>query len=467
MMFNKLKRKRIRKYLTESSPESLLSGIPGKVIAAYQRAFNNSAAYRKLMEDRSIQPGEIKTMEDFREKVPVIDKNIFFTAFPFNEFIAPADFRNIKNVMTSSGFSGKFAYGADLKKGSKNARFFVDTALDLLFNACQKKTFLINATPMGVHVETSLPLAETSVRSDMVIALLQKVSPHYDQTIVIGDPYFIKKLVEEGCEAGIDWKKLNLSLILGQDWFPESLRSYLASRIDIDPDRDSDRFILATMGLTELGLNVFHETPETVRIRRMAQQDVRLREELFGKERKACGYLFHYYPMRFYIEESSEGALVFTTLSKSSVIPLIRYCSGDCGRLVSYDHLANLLAGFKLDHLRPFLKLPLTTMSGRASNYLNLNDIRLYPEDLKLGLFEDAEAASRTTGYFVLSVDQGVPVIQLQLKPGLSPSGSLRNMFSKAFQQYVATELKITLYRYFEFPYGMELNYEKKFLNII
>jgi phenylacetate-CoA ligase len=466
-MFNNLKRKRIRNYLTGSSPESLLSGIPGKVIAAYQRAFNNCAAFRKLMEDQSIRPGEIKTMEDFRERVPVIDKNSFFTAFPFNEYIAPTDFRNIKNVMTSSGFSGKFAYGADLRKSSKNARFFVDTALDLLFNTCYKKTFLINCTPMGVHVETSLPLAETSVRSDMAIALLQKVSPFYDQTIIIGDPFFLKKLVEEGCEAGINWKKLNLSLVLGQDWFPESLRSYLATRIDINPDRDSDRYILATMGLTELGLNVFHETPETVRIRRMAQQDDRLREELFGKERKACGYLFHYYPMRFYIEESIEGALLFTTLSKSSVIPLIRYCSDDCGWLVSYNHLAHLLADFKLDHLKPSLKLPLATMSGRASNYISLNDIKLYPEDLKLGLFEDGETASRTTGYFVLSVEEGVPVVQVQLKPGLAPSGSLRKIFSMAFQRHVAPELKINLYRYYEFPYGMELNYEKKFLNIM
>jgi phenylacetate-CoA ligase len=341
----------------------------------------------------------------------------------------------------------------------------VDTALDLLFNTARKKTFLINCTPMGVHIETSLPLAETSVRSDMAIAMLKKVSGYYDQTIIIGDPFFLKKLVEESCEAGILWKKLGVSLVMGQDWFPETLRTYLAGLMEMDPEATTDRKILATMGLTELGLNIFHETPETVKIRRMAQRDAELRHQLFGTQKTACGYLFHYYPMRFFVEEHNDGSLLFTTLSKSAVIPLIRYDSGDCGKLVSYNDLVQLLSRFRLEYLNPRLKLPLATMTGRVTNFQQWGNYKIYPEDLKLGLYEVEDAARQTTGYFILSSQQEIPVIDIQLKPGLAPSAGLSNLFSDAFQRYVKPELAIKLHRYNDFPYGMELNYEKKFLN--
>jgi len=465
-MINNLKRKWIRRYLTTSDPDSLVSGSAGKAVSAFHRAVKKSEAYRRIMEVQSIRPGEIKSPDDFSKRVPVTDKNNFFSVFPLNEIMAKQDFPKIRNIMTSSGFSGKFAFGADLLGRESSSRFFVDTALDLLFNTSLKKTFLINCTPMGVHVETSLPLAETSVRSDMVIAILKKVSVHYDQTIIIGDPYFMKKLVEEGCEAGIRWKNLGVSLVMGQDWFPETLRSYLANLMELDPEKTTDRMMLATMGLTELGLNVFHETPETVRIRRMAQRDGHLREKLFGTEKAACGTLFHYYPMRFFLEEHTDGSLLFTTLSKSTVIPLIRYYSGDCGKLISYNELVRLLAQFRLADLKPWLKLPLATMTGRATNVLPYKGQPLYPEDLKLGLYETENAARQTTGYFVLSVEQEKPLVEVQLKPGMTPSAELGKVYSRAFQQYVKPELAIKLYSYHDFPYGMELNYEKKFLNL-
>ena len=254
--------------------------------------------------------------------------------------------------------------------------------------------------------------------------------------------------MEEGCEAGIPWKKLGVSLVLGQDWFPESLRHYLASLIEIDQDNDKERMILATMGMTELGLNVFHETHETATIRRMAQKDSHLRKQLFGTEKKACGYLFHHYPMRFFIEEHADDSLLFTTLSGSTVIPLIRYNSGDCGKLLTYNTLVNILNEFHLEHLNPILKLPLSTMTGRLSNHLITKNGKIFPEDLKLGLYENWDAASQTTGYFMLSADNEVPLVEVQLKPGVIPSGTLCNIYINAFQQYINTDLKIKLYTY-------------------
>jgi phenylacetate-CoA ligase len=466
-MFNNLKSKRIRRYLVHSDPDALVAGTEQKVLSSFLSAAKKNTAYRNILENLSVKPSEIKTMGDFKARVPVINKDTYFDASPFNEIIAPRDFPKITDIMTSSGFTGKFAFGANLRKDAGKARFFVDMALDLLFHTSRKKTLLINCTPMGVHVETSLPLAETSVRSDMALAMLQRVSPFYEQTILIGDPFFMKKLVEEGCEAGIPWRNLGVSLVLGQDWFPETLRTYLASLMEMEADETSGRLILATMGLTELGLNVFHESPETMRIRKMAQSDNRLHASLFGSGRKAAGYLFHYYPMRFYIEEDPHGSLLFTTLSKSAAVPLIRYQSGDSGRLVSYKDLQQILSGSGIAHLSPALKLPLASMTGRSASYLALGEKGIYPEDLKLGLFEDHDAAGKTTGYFVVEAGKDRPLVKLQLKEGITSSSSLKKRFIIALQKYTTPELEVKLYPYHEFPYGMELNYEKKFRNLI
>ncbi len=466
-MLNNLKKKRIIRYLTRSEPEHLFKGLSNKVLSSFKLAAGKCAAYRKILDLHHVNAESITTLDDFRQMVPVIDKNSYFGAFPFREIVGEKDFMNIRYVMTSSGFSGKFAYGIELKNNEKYSGFFVDTALDMFFKTSCRKTFIINCTPMGVHINTSLPLAETSVRSDMVMALLSKVSPCYEQTIIIGDPYFLKKVAEEGTEAGVNWKKLNVSLVLGQDWFPESLRSYLGSLLDINPDKETERLIIATMGLTELGLNVFHESPETIKIRRYAQTNIHLNQQLFGTGSYASGFLFHYYPMRFFIEENNQGSLIFTTLSKSASIPLIRYASGDCGRVITYSALSELLCTYNLNHLRPFLKLPFTTVTGRFGNHLQVKDNIIYPEDLKLGLYENYEIASKITGHFILTTEHDRPVVNIQLKPSVNPDKLFVNAIQTAFAKYITTEILVRPFSYKEYPYAMELNYEKKFSNIL
>ncbi len=465
-LINNLKRKRVIRYLTLSKPDAFFKGLSHRVLSSFKSAARNCPAYRKVLDSYGIMPESISTLDEFSQKVPVIDKNSFFAAYPFIEITGKKNFDNIRSIMTSSGFSGKFAFGVELKNSAKYSRFFVDTALDMFFKTSERKTFLINCTPMGVHVETSLPLAETSVRSDMVLALLSGVSPYYEQTIIIGDPYFLKKTVEEGCENGIDWKKLNVSLVMGQDWFPESLRSYLGSLMEIDPDRDTERLIIATMGLTELGLNVFHESPETIKIRRFAQANAKLHEKLFRSKNKASGFLFHYYPMRFFIEEHQD-LLIFTTLSESVSVPLIRYASGDCGHPYTYSALSELLCSFHLDHLSPLLKLPLTTITGRAGNVIRIKDKTVYPEDIKLGLYENFEIAGSITGHFIIITENDMPVVHIQLKPSVTPGQLLNNAIKNAITKYTETDIIIKSYPYREYPYAMELNYERKFSNIL
>jgi len=49
-----------------------------------------------------------------------------------------------------------------------------------------------------------------------------------------------------------------------------------------DPDNPTIQFVASSMGAGELGLNLFHEVPETIRIIRRAYRDPALRKALFG-----------------------------------------------------------------------------------------------------------------------------------------------------------------------------------------
>jgi phenylacetate-CoA ligase len=469
-MFTKLRHRRIYKFLTTSNPQKLERLSEKLLLKAFHKAAKESVALSAILSNSHIDIRNINDVASFKKNVPVLTKRDFFVPFNPTEWIRKGVQNKIKTIMTSSGFSGTFAFGAELRGDTKNIRSGVDFTLDMLFKTSSKRTLLINCVPMGVHVETSLTIAETSVRSDMAVAIARDMSPRFEQTIIVGDPHFLKKLIEEGIEKNIDWKALNTSLICGQDYFPETYRTYMANLIGLDVNNNSDRLIMATMGTTELGLNVFHESFETIKLRRAIQHNPNLKTILPPFETKAVPYIFHYYPFRHYIEEIPEAgqqkALVFSILNKKTPVPLFRYHTGDSGALIPHNNLRSALTEAGLENLIPKLKLPLAAVEGRLNNFYRFNDVKIYPSDIKLGLYENHKAAGQTTGYFKINTSEKTPVIEIQLKPQIKCSQPIINTFSEALNKYLPAELPVKVYEYSEFLYGMKLDYESKFINI-
>ena len=222
------------------------------------------------------------------------------------------------------------------------------------------------------------------------------------------------------------------------------------------------------MGIAELDLNLFHESLYTIRIRRLAQDDPEFRRAIFGHETKICPELYHYYPHRMFLEalpeDKEEKELVFSMLSPHMLIPLIRYNSKDTGDIIPYNKLKNILMKFGKNDLIPDLKLPLVWVGGRIERFLEVNGKRVYPEEIKQGLYEDFEVAAKTTGYFKLNKES--KILEVQLKKNVVLSNDLQGRFAKALLKYCDADLPIVLYAYQDFPYGMELDYERKFQNI-
>lgn len=461
-IFNRWKRKKAIRILTTFDPSRIAKSGDRQLIPAFKRA-TRMPAYKKILEGRGVNINEINTIDDFKKNVPILSKNDLFKDFDIAELCVDGNLHAMKLAMSSSGFSGTFAFGINTRYNQETIAFSIDTALDYVFKTNQRKTFLISCIPMGVKVPTELPIAETSIRSDMALAIIKKFHHHYEQILIVGDPFFLKKLIEEGIEDGVDWKKMNINLIFGEDWFSESFRLYMASLLGVDFNSPEKGLIGATMGIAELDLNIFHETIETIRLRQRAQEDPKLMKALFGENLKICPTIFQYYPHRMFLETNESNELIFSMLSKHFLIPLIRYNSSDRGYIIPYEKAKRTLIEFDLENLVPDLKLPLVGVGGRNNRWLTVNGKNITPEEIKQGLYSDFKAAGLTTGYFKLNKIGDRGKIELQLKKAVTKSSDLQRLFEKALLKYCDIDLEVILYEYQTFPYAMELDYEKKF----
>ena len=464
---DRYKRAQILRLLTQSEPDAIEAYGRKLILPAFRRAAQQLPAYRKILSEHGLSSDDISTLNDFQKKVPVIVKEDFFPVFKIEDLVVEGKLNSLSNVMVSSGFSHEKSYGIGSFSDRQQSAFTIDTILEYLFQVSRKKTFVLNCLPMGVKIPSALPMAETSVRSDLALAILQKFRTAFEQFLIVGDPYFLKKLVEDGCASGLDWTGINVSLILGGDWFSDSYRTYMAQLLGIDFNRPDKGYLGANFGITELDLSLGHETIETIRLRQELQKDPAFRNKILGDiGGQACPELLVYYPNRYFLENTALHELVFTMLNPAALTPLIRYNTLDTGFLISHNALKKSLTDENRADLLPELKLPLLAMQGRASNHLELEGKSVHPEDIKEGLYSDAEVAGLTTGYFRMSEQRNIGQIEIQLKKHVPITADLRQKFRKALLKFAGTDLEIVIYPYQDFPYGMELDYEQKFISV-
>lgn len=454
------------RFLEKVEPRRLIAASEEKAVGAFHRAAGRVPFYRRFLREHDVDAGMVKDIESFRRYVPLLVKSDVFGGALLEEICVDGSFDGLKSVLTSSGYSGTFGIGVNTRKNLRNAPSSIDAALDYMFKIGDRRTFLLNAEPMGVKIPSGLPVGEVSVRSDMGLAVLRAVRPYYEQVVIVSDPHFLKKLVEDGAEQGLDWKSMRVHLVMGGDWFPESLRSYLAGMIGADPDAcEATKFVGATLGIAELDLNLFHETAETIRIRRLAERDLGLRKALFG-EVDATPIIFQYYPHRTYMEEAAgaDGTkeLVFTMLSKHMRIPLVRYNAGDVGYVMEYGRFCEMLGEFGYDEYRPRLHLPIVAVGGRAGRQVSVDGLKLTPEAVRSALYAEHEVARAVTGQFWLSRNCSKIKLEIQLRSGFEPNERLAGTLSGKLGRGV----EVSLARYREYSHGMEVDYERKFRHI-
>ncbi|MFH1022777.1 MAG: hypothetical protein V1809_05260 [Planctomycetota bacterium] len=423
-----LERRGIGRFLETCDPDALEAEGRRLTLAAFQRAAKRVPAYRELLGKEGVAPGSVTTLEDFRRKVPITGKHNTFAAFPVDNLCVDGDPGDLASVITSSGHSGVFAFGlTDRSETAANTRA-VDFALDYHFAAGSRRTLLVNVLPMGVKVSSRLcTVADVSVREDMALGIIQSLGPRYDQIILLGDYAFIKRLLEEGRDRrGIDWHTMLLHVIVGQEYVPETWRTYIAGLIGSADPADRDEGMVAfTMGAAEIGLNFLFESSDIIRLRRRITENQSLRDCLAFPGYSSTPTLYQYNPLSTYIEEMPLGTsgrfrhLLVTTVDPDRRLPLIRYRLGDIGRVFPYSEFCRRLEEFGAGDLRPRLRLPVAVALGR-NEFIHATHapVSIAGNIVKDALYRDPQVAGAVTGNFRMSLLEGRIRIEIQQRPG-------------------------------------------------
>lgn len=460
-----IERHLIRARLTNADADVLSRKGRKWLLPTFRRAARSCHAYRILLAEAGIDPAEIRTVEDFVSRCPILDKGNTFRRFSLAELVCE-DVRpeDLASILTSSGHGGNgFAFGLSTWEQQKDAARLIDIGLDMAFDVGARRTLLINCLPMGVTFQSNLVcVANVSVREDMACAIVDEAGPMFEQIVLCGDPLFLKKLCDHSQDVGLDWKRFRVHVIVGEETFPETFREYLADVLGIDPDDPDSGLIGSSMGVGELGLNLFNETRETVALRRACVRDPGLLKKLTGLDRAVspAPTFMVFNPLRTFVEviapdQHGVGDLVVTVMDDRAPIPLIRYATGD--RVQFVDRNKVLAEGWELP------PLPVLALHGREKDRL--------PGGGHVDLFKEALYADRELARHLSGAHRIVPVadglrweIQVVKDHDVDTGrllGALRRALPSAMQ---ALTKDLRVFDYDRFPYGRTIDYERKFV---
>ena len=452
--------------LRRLSGPALLDEADRAAVRAFRRAARRVPAYRRLLADRGIDAGAVTDAESFRRLVPLTDKQSVFADNDLPSLCLDGSLRDLASVYTSSGHSGVFSFGLETHKDGRRGRASLDLLLEMYLATSSRRTLLVNALPMGVRVPVGLPIVlDTGTRADAVLAVIHKLGGFCEQVLIVGEPAFLKKVVEDGLEAGLDWPRYRVSMLTGAEVVSENFRSYLGPILGNHPtDRQRGRIVL-NAGISEIGLSVGHETDACWRIRREALSDAALRTALFGQAPFLPTFL-QYFPQAFYMEtpESQDGTrrLVVTTCNPGRRVPLIRYATGDWAQAFTHEEVCRALEACGREDLRPEFELPFLAIWGRGG-CLDLGGRKVFPEQIKEALYSNPSVASVLTAAFHMTDRDGRLHVDCQLKPNAVATEAARSDLGQAINEWTGLPAEVNLVPYRQFPDTLEMCYQRKF----
>jgi phenylacetate-CoA ligase len=455
--------------MARMSQKGLQSTSERRLLASFHSAALHIPAYQVLLKEHGTTPSQIRSVTDFVAHCPLLKKDNTFARFPLDQLCMPGTLRNLANIVTSSGQGGRFAFGFNDRRQAKRAINLIDLGLEYAFQVSSKRTLLINCLPMGVGFSSNLvTIAETSVREDMVVAVATQLGPNYEQIILLGDPLFLKRLTEFAEEKKVDWSPFRIHVIIGEEPFTESYRNYLAQHFGINPDDPTHGMIGSSMGVGELGMNLCYETRQTVVLRRLAYSDPVFCRALFGKQASPdrLPVLFAYNPLRTYMEilptcdDTDYGELTISMIEPDIPVPFMRYQPGDRARLISTDDVARSCAQIGHPGVGK-LPLPLIAVQGRTTDQL---PDKTHLNQYKEALYQNTQAARLLTGVFRLEAEVEGIRVHVQLRRGIAVTPALNAQIGKVFSATLHPGSRVIVWEYMLFPYGMTLDYERKFL---
>lgn len=420
----------------------------------FHKAAKELPAYKKFLKENKFDPNRVVTVNDLRS-VPLTSKKTYLVPNDPLELIWKADLESTLLYCSTSGSTGEPYY---FPRNSKLSEQYSTVIEEFLNNSSYGKgrVLVLNGFGMGVWIggilthsafeiagsRMNAPLAilPTGYNKTEIFKALRKLSPQFDQTILIGYPPFVKEVVDGAEEEGVELNKLNVRFLFAAEAFTETFRNYICEKAGVgNPVLDT----LNIYGTADIGAMAF-ETPLSIFIRRLSLQDPYLFKDIFGQV-GITPTLAQFNPKYMQFEEVN-GSVV---LSGDSALPLIRYSVGDRGGVTDYQTISqkvqnygiNLSAELQKAGLNNKLNIdyPFVYVYERADLAVTLQGIIIYPEYIKEGLLQD-EMNTMFTERFTMSTKSDIYhnqflQVNIELQKGLEPNKDLGQKAQKAIKE--------------------------------
>lgn len=427
-------------------------------LSLFHEAAEKVPAYGKFLKKKGIRPELIKTISDF-ESVPTIDKKNYLKVYPLKELCFGGDISKLDVISVSSGSSGDPFFWPRSFVQNQEAILSHELFLTDSFDIDKNRTLFLVSFGMGMWVAGTLTYSclenlaskypinviAPGINTDEILKIISNLGSNYSQIIIAGYPPFVKDVIDQGSQRGINWRKFKMRFLFAAEGFSEKWRDYVHDKVGIKNPYKGSLNIYGTADALILG----HETPLSIMIRRMAAKNPRLHEKIFGSASRLATLVQYNPALRFF--ENINGKLIFTA---KSGIPLVRYDIGDDGGIFGFDKMKELLREFNVDILKEAKKseisiwrLPFLYVLGRRDFTAFLYGVNIYPESIRAAL-EKPETDNFVSGKFLMMVESDKNLnprleINIELKKEYSNNSVLLSRLGNRLKNTIINTLKV------------------------
>lgn len=402
-------------------------------------------AYKKFLKKHRLEPEKIKTISDFK-KLPVMDKDNYLRASAYEELFPSRDLSRATTISATSGSTGEPFYFPRGEEQDAQYQYVAELFLRNQFAIDKYSTLGIIGFGLGIWIGGiftyknfnaiarkgyKLTLAPVGTNKELFLKTLKKFGADYDQVILMGYPPFIKDVLDDAAEHGVNLKDYRLRILCAAEGFSERFREYVASAAHLE---NAERDIINIYGTVELG-TMAHETAASYLIRKLAFADKKLGAALFPGA-GSIPTLAQYYPQHAYFEQV-EREVIGTGCG--SLLPLLRYRFRDVGGVISYDEILRRLRENGVDWQAELakagikdlvLKLPFVYVVERSDNSIVLRGANINASEIKNALDEKSLSSSLTGKFCMIkkedrAVNQKL-TIHIELKKSIKMNRRLK-----------------------------------------
>lgn len=378
-------------------------------------------AYKDFLKKHKVQVSKVKTIEDFKKYVPLIDKDNYLRAYPLEKLCWDGKFKDVSwDIAATSGSTGVPFYFP--RTDLQNWQYAVMAELYLRnnFEIHKKSTLYINCFALGVWIggiftyealkkiagkgDYALTIINPGLNKVEIIKTVRNLGKYFDQVVIGAYPPFLRDVIDDGAQYGLKWKKYNLGFVCSAEGFSEEFRSYIAKKSGL---KNIYTGMLNHYGTVDQG-TLAHETPLSIMVRRMAILKPKFFTAVFREGVNRLPTLAQYDPEMFFFEEQNNGLIC----SSYSGLPLVRYDLKDHGGVHTYEEMERRLKKSGIDVKKEeeetgisnnCWKLPFVYVYERKDLSVSLAGATIYPETVKKAL-HDKKIVKYVTGKFTMLV---------------------------------------------------------------